>query len=212
MRRLYNRVVGRAGRLTIGLVADGSLSLLLAYVLVNLFQAYEHDGPRLVGTLFEVAVALNCVVEFLGMINMNFADNIFSLRAMEIFPVTRTEFFARMLVNDLVGLRLVNYAAPAAVTLYFSHAIPAGSPVIAMVVLPAFYFLATLLYSASAYLYRILKYRYGDDADKIITYSIFVIVVGTSIADKYGLFRVPDAGTFARQVIHLMIGGHAAGV
>lgn len=212
LRVLYQRGLKRAGRLVVGLGINAAFSLLSAYLLVNLFQAYRLGESSLLGMLFAVAVVLNFFTEFVNIINTNIAGNIFSPGAVVIFPVSRGELFVRMFINDLAGIRLVYYLAPAVVTLYFSRVFPGGSLPVSASALLIFYLLGTLFYTASEYLYALVKYRYGGDADKIITYSIFVIVAGTSIAARYGLVRVPDPGRLALRVIHLMIGGHAAGV
>lgn len=207
--RLYDRVIARERRLIIGIFCNVAFSLLTAYVLVNLFQFYMVGGLALIGMLFIIAVSIGLFNEFFNLINCNFEDNIYSAGSSVIFPVSRPALFLKILVNDMIGVRGIFYAAPSLVILYYSIAFHPKTFLFAVAAVVLFYLAASVMYAAVDYGYGFVKYKYGRNVEKIIVFGVFSLSALIWLASKFGWLTYPEINSVVRHFTGILVRKHA---
>lgn len=207
--RLYNRVIARENRLRVGIFSNAAFSLLASYVLINILQFFAHGGFALLGMLFIIFAGIGIFNEFFNLINCNFEDNIYSARTSVLFPISRPALFRRILINDLIGIRGIFYVAPSLVMLCYGLMSRPGVLAFAAAAVGLFYLAASLVYAAVDYGYGFIKYKYGRNTEKIITFTIFAFMILASVAAEYGWVTYAELNTLVRHFAGILAGKHA---
>lgn len=201
LNKVYNRNVKRAGRFTIGVFVNAAFSLFAAYILLSSFALYSRSQDEFLGALAAVSIAVVAFTELFNIINMNFVDNIFSQRAIQVLPVSQTRLFADIFVNNFIGVRLLLYSVPSAIILYYSSGPGIAHAGFLLVWIIFVYSLSTLFYAAVDYVYGLVKYKFAQGTEKIVMIASILILVALYWISKQ---RFISLRHFNEVTFHLM--------
>ncbi len=187
LKRLHTEITKRVGRHFVAVFTNVVFSGLCSYIIFSAFDSFTGSQSAYLAAFFLIVIFLIVFIEMVNIINWNFVDNVFSRRAVEIFPIGGPLIFVRIFLNNAVSIRVILYLLPfVVVSCYAVSSHPTAVPVITALFF-AVYFAATLTYSGVDYVYEIAKYHYPDSVEKMALLIIFAIGGVAYIVAKHHL-------------------------
>ncbi len=175
--KTFNQVLKKERRYLVSLFLNISFSLLSSYVLYFTFSKFMEMQYQYLTIYFMIPFCITVFSEFFNITNSNMVTNLFSQKAVEIFPVSQSKLFITIFFNNCINARIILYAVPLIVVLYYALSFnPAAIPSIIILFL-LFYFLVSFLYSGIDYLYGLIKYHVGELIEKLIMFAILLFVI-----------------------------------